>query len=58
MLPPALIVQQKMNKLLTKILITLFLTNFTINAAFTATLFVEIAPEAKNWETSFKSVPL
>ena len=53
MLPPALIVQQKMNKLLTKTLITLFLTNFTINAAFTATLFVEIAPEAKNWENQF-----
>merc|ERR1712242_568973 len=45
MLPPALIVQHIKNKLLKK-LITLFLTNFSINAAFAAALFVEIATKA------------
>ena len=48
MLPPALIVPQKINKLLKKTSITFFLANFTVNAAFTATLFIEIASKAKH----------
>ena len=50
MLPPALIVQHIKNKLLKKKLITLFLTNFSINAAFAAAFFVEIATKAKHRE--------